>query len=369
MRIPFDIIKELWEKENLEKMGLELDATDTQNAQIFGIDEDKEITINLLLTKEYLEKLEEQEVEEIALYYNESLVKLLTKYYPDKFPSPDTAPFQKINTLFEQFKLANKLSSYESRKFKERTIKLLQDVIITEGKIKKIVAHYGLILDENIVEKLKKYISGLTPIKYKVSESGVLLVNDESASAQNPKLLRLRFMVLKILKDSGYKNFKIVNVLQAFREYFMPSDKKQRKLIIFIGETPNNNFIFKSIKLFDPFSKTLVLNISDLSITPEKIFDRIIKTLGEDYASEYKTYTSEREDKNPLSPGEVQRYRKIITEFARKFSIKKYVEIAYDIMEKDKYVDMFQPRNFLHNTITDLGYTPDRIFDNLIMMG
>ena len=42
MYVPFNIIKELWQKEpDLQKAGIELDATDTHIAQIFGIDENK----------------------------------------------------------------------------------------------------------------------------------------------------------------------------------------------------------------------------------------------------------------------------------------------------------------------------------------
>ena len=120
MYIPFRILKELWAKENLQQFNIELDASDTQNAQIFRIDGKKSISVNLLLTDEYLQKLEEQKVENISVYYNPSLMKVLKRYHPQRYHTEECDTLAYVEKVFLQFEYANKLSSYDGKNLKKR---------------------------------------------------------------------------------------------------------------------------------------------------------------------------------------------------------------------------------------------------------
>ena len=365
MYIPFKIIKELWTKENLQKLNLELDASDTQNAQIFQIDEKKEININLLLTDEYLKKLEEKNVDDISIYYNKEFIKILKKYYPDKYLQEDTAELYKVELILEHFKLANKLSSYDNTHFKNRYIKILQDIIIGT-KIKKIDIVYGTILDSKKMESIKLNFPENYKINYVTSEKGILLVLDENSYKTDPQLLRLQFMIRKIFTDVNYKKFTIVKLKDGFRKYFRPDGDFYPKLVLLVGKTGGNIFLYKSIKIFDPFAKIAWLTKENLTGNPDLIFDSLINKLSQDYSEEYKIYSKNREDKEQLNPLAIQEYRKKIGELGRNFSIKNYINIAYDILEKSMNYDMFQPKTHLLNTIIDLRIDPAKIFQRLL---
>lgn len=368
MYIPFKIIKELWDKESeLKKAGIELDATDTQNAQIFRIDENKNISVNLLLTDEYITKLEEQKVNNISIYYNRILAKKLRKYYPELYPTPETEPLYKIKNLFLQFDLANTLSSYENKSFKSRKIKLLQDIIISPAGSKKIITYYGELISKGILEKLEGTIKESTPIEYTTNEKGIFLVFDSEAYKEDPQLLRLQYMVRKIFTDVNYKNLKASNVDKSFKEYFLPPKEEYYKLVILIGKTDRNINLYKMLKIFDPFSKTLWLTKDDLTKEPNTLFDEIINKLHQNYANEYKLFTRDNEDKTQLSQSQIQKYRQILTNFSKKFSLKAYIEIAYDIQQKSKNYNVFQPKTHLLNILSDLRATPDKIYERLLL--
>lgn len=368
MYVPFNIVKELWEKEiELKKAGIELDATDTHIAQIFGIDENKTITVNLLLTDEYLKKLESQRVENISMYYNKTLAKFLRRYYPQKYPQPEVLPLYKIELIFSQYQLANKLSSFEDRVFKKRELKLLQDIISFSGRTKKIIIPYGTPISDSIMEKIKAYTSERTELEYTTNEKGVLLVFDNEAYRNAPPLLRLQFMIRKIFTDVNYKNLKVIDVDSGFREYFEPAGSFYSKLVLLVGKTPKNVFLYKKIKVFDPFAKMVWLKRDNLNTNPDLLFDSITNKLSQDYTTEYNTFIKERDKKKPLSHIELQKYRKLLTNFSKKFSIKAYIEIAYDILEKGMQYDMFQPYTHLLNVLLDLRQPPTRIFERLLI--
>ncbi len=366
MIVPFNIIKELWAKENFAKLGLELDASDTQNAQIFQIDESKGININLLLTDEYLRKLEQQKVENISIYYNSELVKILKKYHPERYISEEVAELYKIELSFERFNLANKLSSYDNKIFKRRRIKLLQD-IITGVKTKRIEAQYGDFIDERLLNFMKKEYPENYKIKYTTTEKGILLVLDENSYKTDPQLLRLQFMIRKIFTDVQYKNLTIVNLKEGFKNYFLPKSDFHPKLTLLVGKTSGNIRLYKAIKIFDPFSKIAWLTKENLNSNHDLIFDSIISKLGQDYSEEYKVYSMEREEKQQLSPIDLQDYRKRLSALGREFSINKYIDLAYEILEKGMKYDVFQPKTHLMNTIIDLKADPGKIFRNLLL--
>lgn len=366
MYIPFKIIKELWVKEQIANLKIELDASDTQNAQIFRIDEGKAISVNLLLTDEYLRKLEEQKVENISIYYNTQLMKILKRNYPDRYPTEETGTLNQIEDLFKQFDYANEMSSFQGKIFKKRYLRILQDVIRTDTRIKRIVAMYNELLDPSLMDKIKALFSGSININYIQSERGILMILDNAAYQQDPQLVRLQFMVRKIFNDVQYKNIKSVDVKNGFKEYFEPSDLISKKLIILVGKTPSLLFLFKEIKIFDPFSKIIWLTNDHLKSNPDNIFDSIIKKLNQNYASEMATFSAPREDKTSLSQIEIQKYRKMLAEFGRQFNLKTYINLAYEILEKSKSVDMFQPKTHLTNILLDQRYSPEKIFLQLI---
>ncbi len=366
MYIPFTIIKELWNKEKLEKFKIELDASDTQNAQIFRIDEKKAITINLILTDEYLKKLEDQKVERISIYYNPQLMKILKRYHPNHYYTEEIEPLYKIEHLFLQFEMANKLSSYDNTFFKKRYLTMLQDIISSETKIKKIVAVYNDLLNRELLLKIKTLFSDSVNINFIQSERGVLLVLDNTAYKKDPHLVRLQFMVRKIFNDVNYSHLKAVDVSSGFKEYFKPTDKAFKKLVILVGKTENHLVLFKKIKIFDSFSKIVWITPEHLKSKPDLIFDSIITKLKQDYTEEYKIYSKPREKKNPLSQNDLQNYRKYLAVFGRKFNLKGYIELAYDIQEKSKDSDMFQPKTHLMNILLDLRYSPVKIFNQLM---
>lgn len=367
MRIPIEIISEIWKQdEEVKKLNIELDASDTEIAQIFGIDENKEIIINLLLNDEYLKRLQSLNVANVSIYYNKNFVNLLRKYYPTRFPVPNSLPLYKLDLLFSQFQLANKLSSYENKIFKKREIKILQDIIIPSGRIKKIVLHYDSLINSDTLEIIKKYYNETEEIEFIPNEKGILLVIDDLAYQNDPALLRLKFMVIKMFNDVKYKNFKITGVDTAFNEYFESVDFYP-KLVIFVGKTVKNIFCYKKIKVFDPFAKIIWLTKENLSSNQDALFDSIINKISQDYSTEYSIFSKEKEEKKELSQIEIQNYRKILTNFAQKFSIKAYIEIAYDLLEKSKEYNVFQQMNHLMNIILDLRYPPTRIFENILI--
>lgn len=368
MYVPFNIIKELWQKEpDLQKAGIELDATDTHIAQIFGIDENKTITVNLLLTDEYLKKLGSQQVENISVYYNKIIAKFLRKYYPQKYPQPEILPLYKIELIFSQYQLANKLSSFEDKIFKKRELKLLQDIISFSGRAKKIIIPYGTTISDPIMEKIKAYTGERTELEYTTNEKGILLVFDNEAYKNDPPLLRLQFMIRKIFTDVNYKSLKVIDVDSGFREYFEPAENFYPKLVLLVGKTPKNVFLYKKIKVFDPFAKIAWLTRNNLNVNADLLFDSIINKLSQDYTKEYNIFIKERDEKKPLSHIELQKYRKLLTNFSKKFSIKAYIEIAYDILEKSMQYDMFQPYTHLLNVLLDLRQPPARIFERLLL--
>ncbi|MBU1075720.1 MAG: hypothetical protein KKH98_00410 [Spirochaetes bacterium] len=366
MYIPFRIIKELWAKENLHNLSIELDASDTQNAQIFRIDEKKGISINLILTDEYLQKLEAQKVENISIYYNQNLMKLLKRHYPQRYHTEETASLNEIEKIFSQFEAANSLSFYDKKVFKKRFLKILQDIITPDTKIKKIVAMYNELLDVELMRKIKTLFFDSVNIDFVQSERGILMILDNENHMNNPELVRLQFMVRKIFNDVNYSNIKIVDVKMGFKEYFEPLDLISKKLIILVGKTPSLIKLFKMIKIFDPFSKIIWMTAEHLSTKPDLIFDSIIQKLNQDYSQEYRTNMTKREEKAALSQNEVQMYRKHLAEFSRKFNLDMYIELAYDIQEKGKTIDMFQPKTHLMNILLDSRYSPAKIFDKII---
>ncbi len=366
MIIPFKVIKELWTKENLAGLNIELDASDTQNAQIFQIDDSKTININLILTDEYLKKLEEQKVEDISIYYNPKLIKILKKYYPDKYIQEDIAELYKIELSYERFKLANAMSSYDNKFFKERKLILLQD-IITGTKVKTIEAKYGDYITDKFINILKSNYAESYKVKYATTERGILLVLDENSYKTDPQLLRLQFMIRKIFTDVHYRNLRIVNLNEGFKSYFIPKDGFYPKLTLLVGKTAGNIFLYKAIKVFDPFSKIAWLTKENLHSNHDLIFDSIVSKLSQDYSEEYKIYSAEREDKQQLSPIALQDYRKRLSALGRDFSVPKYINLAYEILEKSSKYDMFQPKTHLMNTIIDLKADPGKIFKHLLI--
>lgn len=366
MYISFTIIKELWNKEKLEKFKIELNASDTQNAQIFRIDEKKAININLILTDEYLKKLEDQKVEKISIYYNPQLMKILKRHYPDRYYTEEIEPLYKVEHLFLQFEMANKQSSYEGTFFKKRYLKILQDIISSDFKIKKIIAVYNDLLNRESLLKIKALFSDSININFIQSERGILLVLDNTAYKKNPLLVRLQLMVRKIFSDINYSYFKAVDVASGFKEYFKPTDDISKKLVILVGKTENHLFLFKKIKFFDPFSKIVWITQEHLNSKPDLIFDSIITKLKQDYTEEYKIYSKPREEKNPLPQKDLQNYRKFLTVFHKKFNLKGYIELGFDIQEKGKDYDMFQPKTHLMNILLDLRYSPKKVFNQLM---
>jgi len=368
MYIPIEIITEIWKTEkDIKNYGIELDASDTQVAQIFGIDENKEITINLYLTDEYLQKLQALNVKDVAIYYNPKFVSLLKKYYPQRYPSGEKLPLYKIELLLTQFQLANKLSSYENHIFKNRILKTLQDIIIPSGRIKKILIKYGSQIDFETIEVIKKYFSETWEIEFTTNERGIFLVVDDRAYQSDPALLRLKFIVIKMFDDLKYKNFKIVDTNFIFKEYFEPLENFYAKLVIFVGKTPQNIFNYKAIKIFDPFAKIIWLTKDNLISNTDALFDSIINKVSQDYTAEYSLFSKEKEEKKELSQIEIQNYRKILTSLSQKFNIKFYIEIAYDLLEKSKEYDVSQQIIHLMNILSDTRYTPPRIFENLMV--
>lgn len=366
MYIPFHVIKELCEKEDFLKFNIELDASDTHNAQIFHIDENKMITVNLLLTEEYLTKLESMHIDNISIYYNEALMKLLKREYPEMYVQEDKAPLYKVEKDYEGFELANKLSSFNNKIFKERNLRILQDVISVSSRIKRIIVMYNELLNRDLINSIKQIYSESADISYTTSEKGLLMIIDEKEYKSDPQLLRLYFTIRKIFEDLKYKYFKIVNVQKGFIEYFEPSDAIHKKAVIFIGKTPDNLVLHKKLRIFDPFVKTKWITQENKDLSPDKLFDGIVSILGKDYTEELKLFSLTKEEKKQLLPQDIQNYRKLLSELGRKFNINSCIDIFYDILEKGKEYDMFQPKTHLINLLTDLRYTPDKIFEQLM---
>ncbi|MBN1897892.1 MAG: hypothetical protein JW827_03860 [Spirochaetes bacterium] len=367
MFIPLHIIKELWVQEPKVKHSMiELDASDIHNAQIFGIDENKAITINLILTDKYMEKLKAQKVDKVSIYYDKRVASLLRQYYPKDYPVPDEMTFYEMEILFSQYKLANEHSSYDNKKFKSRHITLLQDIITVVGKSSKIIVPYNTLVTEKVVDKMKEHVKSNTAIEYLPNEKGILLIFDNSAYKHDPELLRLQYKIRKIFDDVNYTNYKAIDVNQAFNEYFFPSKKDFYKVVFMVGKTVKNDFLFKALKVFDPFAIIAWLTKEHIKTAQDILFDSILNKLSRDYKKEVIMFSKERDKKTTLTPIQIQKYRNLMTNLSKKFNLKGYVEIAFDILSKSNDFDMFQPKTHLMNILLDLRQPPHKIFSRLL---
>ena len=95
----------------LQSLNIELDASDTQNARIFGVNGSKAVTGNLNLSDEYLQKLSDNNVEHLSVYYNPKLIALLKKTFPDQYRSEELDSLIDIRHLQQQYDLANEYAS------------------------------------------------------------------------------------------------------------------------------------------------------------------------------------------------------------------------------------------------------------------
>lgn len=357
MILPFYQVEELFKKGLIKDLQLQLDLTppevSTPNPMYYKP-----------FSKELFLKFTQTKPDKISFVYNPHLKDLVLKNFPDYFQPIYSDKISMIRMILQQFEIANSLSRWEKTVFRKRVIKSLTSVQDKEQKYS--VIKFNSELKEKDLEYIKNRFSDDYIIPYTVTEKGILLVTDTKGYKENPSLSKLQFQVRKVFNDIRYKRILTVDASVAFAAFFKPVEDIAPKLVVLCGETNKNLLLFRLIKIFDPFAKIMWLGPDDLKKDPDEVFDLILPKLGSDYSYESLIYDPKDTTKELLSSSEAAEFRERIGLLGRSFSIKEYISIEFELLEKMKKFVVHNQLQHLYSVLEGNKLSKEIIFTNLL---
>jgi hypothetical protein len=356
MIIPFYQVAELWNKNKLQNLGLKLDLSSDQVTLAEPIIKD--------FTPEMFRKFNDGNVDNVTFVYSPELRVSLMKYFPDYYQPEHSDRISMLRLYLQQFELANELSKGKKAQFKRRYIKSLDAVEDRDGKSS--IIRFNQELESKDIEYLKNRFSDEYNLKYTSSEKGILLVYDTKGYKSNPQMTKLQFQVRKLFQDIRYKRVLSVDIAQAFASYFKAFEGNSPKLVMLCGRTQSNEFLLKLLRVFDPFVKTMWLDVDTLNKDVDAIFDEILPKLGSDYSYENILYDPNDKTKDILSQSDTRVYRDRISQLSREFAIRMYIDIEYDLIEAMKKTLVGNQLKHLYSVLDALKISKDTLFNKFL---
>jgi hypothetical protein len=358
MIVPFYQFQELAKSGVLKDLKLKVDMTPPESGETGNPLFLKDFTQELML------KLSDNQPSTVTIAYDPILKDLLETRFKDYYHPAYSDKISMIRMLLQQFAMANGLSEGRKLTFRKRSVKSL--VSVPDRDNRGSLLRFNMEIGIKELDVLRNRFSDEYVLPYTISEKGLLLVYDMQGYLENPALTKLQFQVRKIFHDIRYKRVFSTEVKAAFSAYFKSMEGNAPKLVILCGETPSNLFIFRQIKVFDPFAKIMWLRPEDLSKDSDEVFDRILPKLGSDYAYESLLCDPEDRTKDPLPQSDALDMRERIGKLSREFSLREYINLEFELLERMKKHTVAIQLSHLASVLEGMKVTKDAIFTKLL---
>ena len=357
MIIPFYQLSELWNRKKIQNLGLEIDLSSAESGM-------ESPSFFKALTSQIWDNVNAKNPGRVFVRYNLPLKTLLLQNFPDYYQPAYSDKISMLRMYLQQFEQANAMSRGRKLTFKKRYLKSLDSLQDKDGE--KDILSFNQEIDSRLVDYLRTRYNDEYTLQYTASEKGILLVTDAKGYKENPQLAKLQFQIRKIFHDIRYKRVFAVDADQALTNYFKTTEGNSPKLVILCGQTKKNEYLSWILKVFDPFCKVQWLTAEDFKKTADDIFDQILPRLGSDYSYESLINDPDDSSREALPQNEIREFREAIAKLSREFSLKKYISIEYQLLEKVKKNVIQSQLNHLATVLEGLKISKDVIFTKLL---